>query len=429
MSGSHVVLAGAIFAVALVAIVTRPRGVGEAWWAAGGAVLMLTVGAVSPLGALATLAGHWNLFLFLLGLMAISGLADAAGVFDATGAVAAGLAAGSGRRLLLTTFGAGALTTALLSNDATALILTPVVYAVVTRLRLRPLPYLFAASFVANTASMTLPVSNPINVLVNGQLRLPLGGYLLHFLPATVAAVLVNAGLFLAVFWRQVDQRFRVDWRRMLAEASGDGTLLRRACGGLAVTAAAYLATSAVGGPVGPVAVGGAVLLAALAASAHRLDVRPVREHVSLTLLLYVAGLFVMVQGLEEAGVTHTLVGGLAGLAQGTAAAIGLGAGGAALASNLVNNLPATLFLLSGAQAVPSAAHAPFLAGLLAGADLGPNLTPVGSLSTMLWLVVVRRRGVQVSTGQYLRLGALATPVLLLVAWALIAATCGLWPL
>lgn len=422
-------LAGAIFVVALVAIVTRPRGVGEAWWAAGGAALMLAFGAVSPAEALATLAGNWNLFLFLLGLMAISGLADAAGVFDATGAVAAGLAAGSGRRLLLATFGAGALTTALLSNDATALILTPVVYAVVTRLRLRPLPYLFAATFVANTASMTLPVSNPINVLIGEQLRLPLGSYLLHFLPAAVAVVLVNAGLFLAVFWRDVDQRFQVDWRRLLAEAAGDGSHLRRTVAGLAVTGAAYLVTSAVGGPLGPVAVGGAALLAVLAASAHRLDVRPLREHVSLTLLLYVAGLFVMVQGLEEAGATHALVGGLAGLAHGTAAAIGLGAGGAAIAANLVNNLPATLFLLSGAEAVPGAAHAPFLVGLLAGADLGPNLTPVGSLSTMLWLVVVRRRGVQVSTAEYLRLGVLATPILLLVAWALLAATCRLWPL
>jgi arsenical pump membrane protein len=150
---------------------------------------------------------------------------------------------------------------------------------------------------------------------------------------------------------------------------------------------------------------------------------------VSLTLLLYVAGLFVMVQGLQEAGATHALVTQLARLATGTTAAVGVGAVGAGVAANLVNNLPATVFLLSGAGAVTGAAHAPFLAGLVAGADLGPNLTPVGSLATMLWLVVVRRQGVQVSTPEYLRLGALVTPALLLVSWAVLAATCRLWPL
>jgi arsenical pump membrane protein len=422
-------LAGAIFVLALAAVITRPRGVAEAWWAAAGALLMLAVGAVSPRGAATAVVGHWNLFLFLFGLMAISGLADAAGFFDATGAVAAGIARGSGRRLLLATFAAGAVTTAVLSNDATALILTPVVYTVVTRLLLPPLPYLFAATFVANTASMTLPVSNPINVLVGEQLRLPLGSYLLHLLPAAVAAVAVAALLFLAVFWRDVDQRFEIDWRRMLAEAAPGGLQLRLTVAGLAATAAGYLIASTLGLPVGPVAVAGAVLLAALAASARQLQLGPVREHVSLTLLLYVAGLFVMVQGLEEAGTTQALVSGLARLATSPTAAVGVGTVGAAIAANLVNNLPATLFLLSGSGVVTGTAHAPFLVGLLAGADLGPNLTPVGSLSTMLWLVVVRRRGVQVSTAEYLKLGALVTPALLLVSWALIAASCRLWPL
>lgn len=177
---------------------------------------MLGLGAVSPQAAWHALTAQANVFLFLFGLMSIAGLADAAGFFDLAGAAAVALAWGSGRALLLCVFGVGALVTAFLSNDATALILTPVVYGLVTRLRLRPLPYLLATTFVADTASLLLPVSNPINVLVGARLQLSLGLYLRHFLPAALVAILLNAGLFLAIFWRRVDRDFTPDWRLLL---------------------------------------------------------------------------------------------------------------------------------------------------------------------------------------------------------------------
>jgi arsenical pump membrane protein len=160
------VAAGAIFLLTMATVITRPRRVDESVAAALGALAMLGLGVVSPGEALGQIAAYWNLFLFFLGLMLISGLADAAGFFDAAGALAAGAARGSGRLLLLGVFVVGTVTTTFLSNDATALILTPVVCSVATRLRLPPLPYLFATTFVADTASMTLPVSNPINILV-----------------------------------------------------------------------------------------------------------------------------------------------------------------------------------------------------------------------------------------------------------------------
>ncbi|MFZ0218225.1 MAG: SLC13 family permease [Candidatus Dormiibacterota bacterium] len=418
-----VLLVAAVFVAALALAVVRPWAVAEAWWTAAGAVLMLALGAVGPRGAWLALWQQANVFLFLLGLMCIAGLADAAGFFDAAGALAAGLARGSGRRLLVATFGVGALLTAFLSNDATALILTPVVYAIATRLRLRPLPYLLAATFVADTASLLLPVSNPINVLVGGRLHWALGTYLAHLLPAAVLVVLLNAAIFLAVFWRETGTRYEVDWRQLLAEAAPDRWHLFLTAAALVAIAIAYLVASAAGAPIGAVGCGGALLLALVATGRRRLDVRRVREHVSLSVLLYVAGLFVMVAALERAGVTTELTRLLGRFVESGPEAIGAGTIAAAVGSNLANNVPASTFLLSGSAALPPAAQAPFLAGVLLGADLGPNLTPVGSLSTMLWLVAVRRRGVTVRAGDYLRLGAVTVPILLLASWALVAAT------
>ncbi len=416
-------LAGVLFVLTIGAVIARPRGLPEAVTAAAGGLLMVALGVVRPGAAGAALGGQWNLFLFFLGLMLISGLADAAGLFDAAGVLAAAAARGHPRRLLLAVMGTGAVVTAFLSNDATVLILTPVVYAVVRRLRLPPLPYLFATTFVANTASLLLPVSNPVNLLVVGRTGLGLGGYAAHLLPAALAALAVNAILFLAVFGRRLGERFELDWRRALAEAAPDRALLGLTSGALGVVVVAYLAASAVAAPLGPVAIAGALLLGAVAAARGTLRPRRLREHVSLSLFIYVAGLVVVAQGVESAGLAGLLARGLAGLANGPAAAALVGVLGGAAGANLVNNVPATLVLLAGSGHVAAGLRLPFLAGVLTGADLGPNLTPVGSLSTMLWLVIVRRGGARVSALDYLKLGLLVTPAVLLAAALVLAAT------
>lgn len=417
------IAAGVIVLATMAGVVIRPFGRGEAWWTTAGALLVLGLGAVSPQAAWQALTAQGNVFLFLLGLMSIAGLADAAGFFELAGAAAVALARGSGRALLLCVFGVGALVTAFLSNDTTALILTPVVYGLVTRLRLRPLPYLLAATFVADTASLLLPVSNPINVLVGTRLQLSLGLYLRHFLPAAVVAILLNAALFLAIFWRRVDRDFTPDWRRLLEVAAPDRRQLSLTVVGLVAIAVAYLAAAAVGFPVGVVAIAGAVLLLVLAGRRRRDRLARAREHVSLAVLVYVAGLFVLVAALEQVGLTGLVARWLDGLVRPGPPAVLAGALAAAVGSNAVNNVPAATFLVSASGGLHPPARAPFLAGTLLGADLGPNLTPVGSLSTMLWLVAVRRRGIEVSAIDYLKVGAVVTPVLLVAAVALVAAS------
>lgn len=384
---------------------------------------MLVTGAINVGSALAAIGAEWNLFLFFLGLMLTAAVADMAGFFDWAAALAAAAARGSGRWLLFNVFILGAVITTFLSNDATAIILTPVVYTMATRLRLRVMPYLFAVSFVANAASMTLPISNPINVLTGDHLRAPLGVYESHVLAASLASTAICVGVFMAVFWGATGRRFDFDLQAALATVAADRAFFRLVIAGLGLLALAYVIGSALLLPLGVIAVAGGGGLLAVAALRRRVSREDLRAHVSPTLFVYIAALFVLVRGVQDAGITAALVAGAVVHASDSANAVVSGLLGSAATSNLVNNLPSILVFISGAQAggVPEVLRAPFLFGALAGADLGPNLTPVGALSTMLWLVIVRRRGLEVSAWDFLRLGALVAPLTLLAAGALIA--------
>ena len=420
----HSALAAVVFAITLLFVIARPRRIGEAWSAAAGAVVMLAVGGVAPAAALSAVTREWNLFLFFLGLMVTAAVADMAGFFDWAAALAVRAARGSGRRLLFNVLVLGTVITTFLSNDATAVILTPVVYTVATRLRLRVMPYLLAVSFIANAASMTLPISNPINVLTGDRLRASLGTYVTHLLPASLAAILITTAVFMAIFWRQTARGFATDAPAVAASAPPpDPRFFRTVVAGLCALALAYIAGSALLLPLGVIAaVGGAILLA-VAWVFHRVSREHLRAHVSPALFVYIAALFVLVRGVEDAGITGALIAGVLAHVEDASSAAVSGLLGSAIACNVVNNLPGVLIFISGAQSahIAPGLQAPFLFGALAGADLGPNLTPVGALSTMLWLVIVRRRGVEVSAWDFMRIGAIIAPLTIGAAALLLA--------
>src|SRR5579884_3815117 len=204
------VLVALITVATLLAVMLRPRGIAEALSALVGGALVVAVGAVPPVEAAGLLLDAWNVFGFFLGLMLIAAAADHAGVFDVLAWQAARRAGGSQRRLLVNVFAIGVVLAAFLSNDATALILTPVVYTLVARLGLPARPYAFACTFIADTASFLLPVSNPINILVLQRFPQPLGGYLQHLLPAALAAIAVNVAAFLLLFRNDLRRGFDV---------------------------------------------------------------------------------------------------------------------------------------------------------------------------------------------------------------------------
>jgi arsenical pump membrane protein len=408
----------ATFAAVVVASITRPRGFPE--WAAAiaGAGVVLALGLVGPADAARAVAADWNVLLFFLGMTGMAAVAERSGFFEYSGRLALRLADRSGRRLLLAILGIGTAISVFLSNDATALVLTPVVYTLVVGIGLDALPYVLACTFIADAASLVLPVSNPVNLLVLDGTGVSLSGYLVAVMPA---AIVTAALTILAVAWffrgdvpARLPARIPVD----------DRTPVRRVWLGLAAIAIAFVSGSLLGVPLGLVACAGfGALLVLETTAAGRLYARPL-EGVSWPILGYVGGMVVMVAALEQQGVVQALVGqALDAVRSSPKLTAAVASVLAAAGSNLVNNVPMTLVMVNAinTQHLAGPARDAAAYGTIVGADLGPNLTPVGSLATVLWLLILRERGLDVRPIDYLRFGLLTTPPILLIATLLVA--------
>lgn len=406
-------LSAAVFLLTLALIFLRPRGMNEAAGACIGAVAMLALRLATPGDFAHILAETANVLLFLLGMMLVTGVVEHAGVFDALAVRAARLSRGDGRLLLLNVFLLGALVTAFLSLDVTIIVVTPIVYALTERLGIEPLPYLFACAFVANTASLFLPISNLTNILIYDLLHLSFVRFAaVMFLP-NLAALAVNVGIFFALFRRQLPRRFATTALTDREPPPGFAV----AAVGLAVVLAGLLAFGLLALPLAIPACAGAVVLATLAATKRAVTGRDLAGSVSWSLFPFVIAMFTVMRGLERAWLPR-LPTIPSGRGLGTLLVIAFGAG---IGANIVNNVPmvAAMITLLRAVATPVPAHLAF--ATLIGTNIGPSVLTFGSLATMLWLALVRRRGVEVSARAYLRVGLLTTPPMLL------AATVTLW--
>jgi arsenical pump membrane protein len=402
---------GCIAALATAGVILRPFRWPEAVWAVLGAAVLVLAGLLPPQAAWHGLLRGTDVYLFLVGMMLLSEVARREGLFDWAAVFAVRAARGSAPRLLALVYGVGVLTTAFLSNDATAVVLTPAVYAAARAARADPMPHLFACALVANAASFLLPISNPANLVVFGRHMPELEDWLLRF---TLPSLLAMAATYLVLRLTQARALAAPIAPSVPAVALSAGG--RVAGLGIAATAAVLLATSARGGDLGwPTFLAGAgTILAVLALT--RQAPGAVLRGVSWGVLPLVGGLFVLVEALEASGAVQALAGLLRGGGPGAALAAGAAV---AFGTNLTNNLPAGL--LAGAV-VQAAEAGPLLAAtILVGVDLGPNLSVTGSLATLLWLAAIRREGLHVDERSFLKLGALAMPPALLLALAALA--------
>jgi arsenical pump membrane protein len=408
-------LAATIFLVTIVLVIARPWRLSEASAAALGAVGMVLTGLVSPSGAVSDVAGHWNVLLFFVGLTGAAAVAERSGLFEALAGTSARVSGGSPRRLLAAVVGVGAIVAALLSNDAAALVLTPVVYVLVARFGLAPLPYVLACTFVADAASIALPVSNPVNVIVSDRLGVSAASLVPVLLPAAVASVVALLGCLFVVYRRQLPAR------APLVPASSSWAswagVPRRLLAAFGVAVGAFAVASALDLPLGPTLAAVWLLLLGVERTSRRPD-RPL-DGIGWSLLVFVAAMGILVDGLSSAGITGWLAQIVLGQVRDSPAAVMVvTAFAAAVGSNLVNNLPAAFVFadaVHGAGLSAASAHAAAI-GTIIGADLGPNLTPVGSVATLLWFVLLRQRGLEVSTWSYIRIGLIVTPVTILAA-------------
>jgi arsenical pump membrane protein len=385
----------------------RPWHIREAAWIGAAAVVLVASRLIPVHIALAAVGKGANVYLFLTGMMLLSELARHEGVFDWVADRAVSRSRGSASRMFLLVYVTGVAVTALLSNDATAVVLTPAVLAAVRRARVDPKPYLLACAFVANAASFMLPISNPANLVVFGNHLPPLGMWLRVLLLPSVVAIAATYGCLYATSRKPLQAQ--VQCPQNLAPLSPAGRL---AFGGLIVSAVTLLIVSALGVSLGiPTC---AVALAAMIAVSFRdrgIYKAALRE-VSWSVLPLVAGLFVLVESLNRAGLLRLLEASLRWLAhQPTIAAYLAASSGAALLANIMNNLPVALGAGSALRLTPQLSHA-----VLIGVDLGPNLSVTASLATILWLMALRRENIKLTRGQFFKTGLIIMPATLLLS-------------
>jgi len=409
----HLRLTLAVAALTLLLVLTRPRGWHEAWWTAGGGALMLALRLETPAQAWRVMRTGQDALLFLLALLLLSALLERSGFFDWSSIQAARLARGDGRRLYRNVFVLGALITASLSLDTTAVILTPVVLAFVARLKLPARPYIFACAFVANVASLTLPVSNLTNLLFTGAFGLPFGGFALRMLLPQGAALLTNYALFRWCFRGDLPEKFSGDDLPDPQAVVPDVGYFRAAVAVLGLVLVGYFAAPFAHLPPYAVGFAGCLALAVWGVRARQVDGTLLRE-VSWPVFPFVVGLFVVIGGVENLGLTGPMAGWLLRLDTHPLAGMAAMAGGAGLASNVVNNIPAALLARSVLQ--QSHAHAPLVYAALLGTNIGPNLTLSGSLATLLVLTSARKKGEDIRALDFFKVGLLVTPLTLLTA-------------
>jgi len=401
-----------IAGIATFGVIARPWNLPEFIWALAGAVLLVLFQLLPLPDALAAAAKGNDVYFFLIGMMLLAELARQQGLFDWLAARAVRLAEGSAPRLFLIVYGVGTLVTVLLSNDATAVVLTPAVYAATRAAKVEPLPYLFICAFIANAASFVLPISNPANLVVFGQHMPPLVQWLRLFaLPSALAIVVTYAALRLTQQKALQSKVAEVDDIKPLTLGGG------LAAAGIALTAVVLIAASAMDRDLGlPTLIAGAAVTA-LVLMIQRQSPWPVLKDISWSVLPLVAGLFILVEGLNRTGVlpalAHILKQPADSMPQATA---GIAGTITAIATNLANNLPVGLIAATTTQT----AQLPegVTAAILIGVDLGPNLSVTGSLATILWLIALRREGEAVSAWQFLKLGLVVMPPALLAALA-----------
>jgi arsenical pump membrane protein len=399
-----------IVSLSIVLMLIRPREIAEAYWIGGGVFLLLILRLVPLLLAGRAVTQALDVCLFLVGMMLLSELAREHGVFDWLSSLAMRRAHGSRSRLFALVYAAGTMVTIFMSNDATAVVLTPAILTAVRKAKVEPLPYLLVCAFIANAASFLLPISNPANLVVFHNQMPPLGKWLLSY---GIPCFLSIAATFLVLRWF---------FRKQLC-AGIEGTVEAKPLGregvlvlcGLALVVAVLLAASSFGKNLGlPTCLAALATTGAVSIRARRNPLVLARE-ISWKTLFLVAGLFVMVDAIESTGAMQltkqwSAWAGTLGSTSGTLIT-GFAVG---VANNIVNNLPLALIAGSTLQAT----HASRMVGaaVLIGVDLGPNLSITGSLATILWLIALRKERLDVSFWDFFKIGVVAMPVALLAS-------------
>ncbi|CAE6909042.1 arsenic transporter [Ectopseudomonas khazarica] len=419
-------IAAAIFVFTLILVIWQPRGLGVGWSASLGALLALLAGVVSPGDIPTVWQIVWNATATFIAVIIISLLLDEAGFFAWAALHVARWANGSGTRLFAFSILLGAGVSALFANDGAALILTPIVISMLLALRFSPastLAFVMAAGFIADTASLPLVVSNLVNIVSADYFDLGFARYAAVMVPVNLVSVAATLGMLWLFFRRDIPAQYAVASLPAPREAIRDPRTFFVGWIVLLVLLLGLFALEPLGVPISAIAAVCAAVLFAIAARGRHIATGKVLREAPWQVVIFSLGMYLVVYGLSNAGLTASLTGLLERFAQYGVWGAALGTGLlSALLSSIMNNMPSVLIgalAIDASQASGAVREAMIYANVI-GCDLGPKITPIGSLATLLWLHVLARKGIRVTWGYYFRVGIVLTlPILLLTLAAL----------
>jgi len=407
-----IVLILVLSALSILLMLIRPRNLPEVYWVGAGAALLVLLRLIPLRLAGRAIAEGSDVYFFLIGMMLLSALARDNGVFDWVAATSIKAAKGSPGRLFAIIYGVGTIVTICMSNDATAVVLTPAVLAAVRKSKAQPLPFLFACAMIANAASFVLPISNPANLVVFHDGMPPLGRWLASFLLPSMLSI---GATFLVLRWY-----FRKDLCLELPESHEPVELKpggKMVLYGLGLMVVVLLVVSSLNKDLGLPTCLVALCVTLAVCARNRCNPLPLAKEISWATLGLVAALFVIVDALESIGALRVTEAALhRAEALGPYVASLVTAFTVAVGNNLLNNLP--LGLIAGSTLTAMHMHGLMANAVLIGVDLGPNLSVTGSLATILWLLALRKEGIEVSAMDFLKVGAMAMPVALAASMA-----------
>lgn len=413
-------LAIAIFILTLTFVIWQPKGLGIGWTASIGALLALLTGVISQADIPVVWGIVWNATFAFIAIIIISLLLDEAGFFKWIALHVARLASGRGSRLFGFIVLLGAVVSALFANDGAALILTPIVIAILVALRFSAattLAFIMAAGFIADTASLPLVVSNLVNIVSADFFVVPFDRYAQVMVPVNGVSVVASLLVLYGFYRRDIPRVYELTLIDEPNTAIADKTTFVTGWWVLAALLVGFFVLEPLGIPISVIAGIGATVLLLVATLGKKLPIKPVLRHAPWQIVVFSLGMYLVVYGLKNAGLTDYLAAILQQLSSQGIWVATLGTGFlSAILSSVMNNMPTVLIQALAIDAAsvsnPMIKEAMVFANVI-GCDLGPKITPIGSLATLLWLHVLAKKQIDITWGYYLKVGVILTvPVL-----------------
>lgn len=420
-------IAAIIFLLTLIFVIWQPKGLGIGWTATIGAMLALMTGVIGMDDIPVVWDIVWNATFAFIAIIIISLLLDEAGFFKWIALHVARFAKGNGHRLFAFIVLLGAVVSAFFANDGAALILTPIVIAILLALRFSPattLAFIMAAGFIADTASLPLVVSNLVNIVSADFFKVPFDRYALVMVPVNLVSVLASLVVLYGFYRKDIPNAYALKWVDEPNSAITDKATFTTGWVVLAALLFGFFVFEPMGVPISVIAGLGALVLLIVAYMGKKLSIMPVVKNAPWQIVIFSLGMYLVVYGLKNAGLTDYLATLLQGLEQQGLLVATVGTGFlSAILSSVMNNMPTVLIqalAIDGAHITsPMIKEAMVFANVI-GCDLGPKITPIGSLATLLWLHVLATKNIKVSWGYYFKVGMILTiPVLLATLVAL----------